>query len=59
MNTFYVLLGVACFLLALEGYTFKSDEDNWWKITTVMRWLGEKFPLSIFIAGVLVGHFWW
>jgi hypothetical protein len=56
------LAGAIAFFVAVEGLAFKHPE----RVNTLsfcLAWLGEKFPLSIWICGVLAGglatHFWW
>ena len=57
-DTGAVLIGVIVLLLGLEAYTLlnKTPDDH---ITAVVRKASKKFQLLPFLAGVLVGHFWW
>jgi len=56
------LLGAVLFFVAVEGLAFRHPERQA-TLSYCLAWLGEKFPLSIYICGLFTGslatHFFW
>ena len=54
-----VLLGILVILVLWEAQTLRRSDDKYATITSTVRYWTYKWPLLPFLAGVLVGHFWW
>lgn len=59
MNTEHYILIIIGLLLALEAWAYKDTDPHSPLITTVVRKYARKYPVLVFAAGVLAGHFFW
>jgi hypothetical protein len=56
------LVGAVGFFAAVEEYAIRQPTKQW-TLSRCIAWLGQNFPLSIWVCGVFTGamavHFFW